>query len=485
MSRARLRLLEHHGQSSPSIWLFSGLVLEFSAIACLLIWQSRHGDVRAQLLGVTLLLVAASFADPLLEIRATQSPGPFQWLTRALPSLRMDAWLPAYFWLFASRFPEALTSPGPRWWTQTAFRASLAIGALLFLSNLLAWLPGRDAAAGWLKTFDVLLANEDGHFWTVLLLLAAPVLPFLAWRAHHSRADQRRRIMVFVGGLSLGLLPVAIEVLLEALIPRYGHLMQGAAGRWSAAAIYLLLAATPIVTAYSVLVDRVLDVRLFLRAAVQYSLARLTILAAIFVPFVVLTGYVYARRDQTLTHILSGPGPFVLLALTVTALLALALRDRMILALDRRFFRERYDARLILRKLADESRRSMDLRDLVSHVTTEIDRALHLQSIAMLVADERAQLLRSLDGRARPLSIDLAARRVLCRGPVAARNRPGSVAVRCSGVCRRRNASGWPTPRLDCSCRLSAAMARCWALWHSARSAASSGSRATTRHSSP
>ena len=47
----------------------------------------------------------------------------------------------------------------------------------------------------------------------------------------------------------------------------------------------------------------------------------------------------------------------------------------------------------------------MDLRDLVSHVTTEIDRALHLQSIAMLVADERAQLLRSLDGCARPLPI--------------------------------------------------------------------------------
>jgi hypothetical protein len=100
---------------------------------------------------------------------------------------------------------------------------------------------------------------------------------------------------------------------------------------------------------------------------VQYSLARLTLLAASFVPFVVLSGYVYARRDRTLTQILSGPGPFVLLAFTVAALIALALRDRMILALDRRFFPEGYDARLILRKLADEPRRSMDLRDLVSH----------------------------------------------------------------------------------------------------------------------
>ena len=57
--------------------------------------------------------------------------------------------------------------------------------------------------------------------------------------------------MAFVGGLTLGLLPVTIEVLLETLIPRYGHLMQGPAGRWSAAAIYLSLAATPVVTAYS------------------------------------------------------------------------------------------------------------------------------------------------------------------------------------------------------------------------------------------
>jgi hypothetical protein len=318
----------------------------------------------------------------------------------------MDAWLPAFFWTFVTCFPEALSSPLSRHWARRAVLTSSMIGVLLFASNLAYGLIGSRAETAAFGTFVLLLAIRHGHYWTILFLAALPVWPFLVWRARHSRPDNRRRITLFVSGLALGLLPITIEVLLEALIPRYRQTMEGPAGVWIAGVIYLSLAATPIITAYSVLVDRVVDVRFFLQSAVQYSLARFTILGAIFVPFAALAGYVYSRREQTLMQILSGPGPLILAVLTICGLLALMMRERVTLALDRRFFRERYDARLILGKLAEQPRRSMDLRELVSHVTAEIDRALHLQSIAVLIADERAQLLRSLDGRARPLAID-------------------------------------------------------------------------------
>ena len=101
-----LEIVRRHGQLPPNIWLSAGLVVEFSAIASLLIWQSCGGDERARLLGITLLLVAAPFADPVFQIYPTESSGLFQWLARTLPFLRTDAGLPAFFWLFASRFPE-------------------------------------------------------------------------------------------------------------------------------------------------------------------------------------------------------------------------------------------------------------------------------------------------------------------------------------------------------------------------------------------
>ena len=85
------------------------------------------------------------------------------------------------------------------------------------------------------------LSNGD-VYWTVLFLAAMPMWPFLVWRARHSRADQRRRTTLFVAGLTLGLVPVTIEVLLEALIPRYQQIMQGAAGTWMSALDWVFLA---------------------------------------------------------------------------------------------------------------------------------------------------------------------------------------------------------------------------------------------------
>jgi len=384
-------------------WLFVALILEFTSIAALLIWQRPGGDVRARLLGTIFLLVASPFSDPLFETAASRSSQLLQSFERVMPALRMDAWLPALFWMFARCFPEPLTSPKASRWIERAAKGSLVVGGVLFALNLFHALASATALAQ--TTLVTSFLSNGDVYWTVLFLAAMPMWPFLVWRARHSRADQRRRTTLFVAGLTLGLVPVTIEVILEALIPRYQQIMQGAAGTWTSAVIYLSLASTPIVTAYSVLVDRVVDARFFLRAAAQYSLARYTILSAILVPVLTLAAYVYLHRDQSLTQILSGPGPLLLAALSVTALVALALRDRVLLALDRRFFRERYDARLILRRLADEPRRSMNLRDLASHVTTEIDRALHLHSVALLVADDRGEQYRSLDGRVRPLPV--------------------------------------------------------------------------------
>ena len=60
--------------------------------------------------------------------------------------------------------------------------------------------------------------------------------------------------------------------------------------------------------------------------------------------------------------------------------------------LDQRFFRDEYDAREILVSLAGRVPYEADPRDLVAMVVTQIDSALHPESIAVLASDSPTRL---------------------------------------------------------------------------------------------
>ena len=65
----------------------------------------------------------------------------------------------------------------------------------------------------------------------------------------------------------------------------------------------------PFVTAYSGPFDRVVDVRVVVRTALQHALARYTILAGTTVPFVALALYLFDHREDRLVTLMSGPRP--------------------------------------------------------------------------------------------------------------------------------------------------------------------------------
>jgi serine/threonine-protein kinase len=72
-------------------------------------------------------------------------------------------------------------------------------------------------------------------------------------------------------------------------------------------------------------------------------------------------------------------------ALGAAALVAHARRDRWLSALDRRFFRERYDAQRILRDVLTEVRNARSFEDAAPRAIGQIDLALHPQCAAVLV----------------------------------------------------------------------------------------------------
>jgi hypothetical protein len=100
-----------------------------------------------------------------------------------------------------------------------------------------------------------------------------------------------------------------------------------------------------------------------------------------------------------------------LLLASAVFLVALRLRPSLLEAVDRRFFREQYDARRTLRSLVERCRRIRGRGELARVVQHEVDRALHVDSLELLLLDESTGVLYSADGAVRPL----AAASRLCR----------------------------------------------------------------------
>src|SRR5205823_4717206 len=116
---------------------------------------------------------------------------------------------------------------------------------------------------------------------------------------------------------------------------------------------------------------RALDVKLYVRRALQYALARGTVLLLAAAPFATLAFLVYQARDRRVAELLAGGRGALLLGAGAGGLLIARGRRRVLDALDRRFFREEYDARVILRDLAEGIRRVADLGELERLVTRE------------------------------------------------------------------------------------------------------------------
>jgi tRNA A-37 threonylcarbamoyl transferase component Bud32 len=387
-----------------SLSQYGVLIVAFTATGLVLI-LARTKDVRAVWLGSLLLVTASPFADTLFGcyVDATEPP-----VSRLLRHVQVVALQPLFFWLFLARFPHADTdSRSYRW--RPAVReltsVSVVVAIALIASNLSElWLP----LGTWPVDPRSLVSRERSGslFWPVVIGTAAPGLVALARKARAAAAADRRRIGLFAIGLVLGFAPICIEVLLEAMSPSYARVMtQPPAQTVVAAVIFLTLAAVPVVTAYSVMVDRVLEIRVFMRSALQYALAKHTLLLITTIPLVLLGRYVYVHRDQTVARLLTGSGPLALLTAAVAAAVAFAVRRRAMTALDRHFFREQYDARQILIGLAERCAGAPTVDALLALVGGEIDRALHADSVTVLVATPDGAVLRSPDGSIRPLSL--------------------------------------------------------------------------------
>ncbi|MBZ5647651.1 MAG: protein kinase [Acidobacteriia bacterium] len=229
----------------------------------------------------------------------------------------------------------------------------------------------------------------------LFLVFAAGALLVLA--ANYRRLDdvnERRRVRVVVAGLAVSWIvsiPGLFALNMGANHPiarPYIHPVLGP--------LLIIVSFTfPCALTYAVLRHRIFDVRVIVRQGLQYAVARRALLAAVPVLALLLLMDLLAHGQNTIAEILRSRG-WVYGALAALALLAHSKRQAWLDALDRRFFRDRYDAQMLLRSIVDDLRAASSFERASAQVSAKVETALHAEFAAVYVKEAGESLFTAI-----------------------------------------------------------------------------------------
>ncbi|HLO06924.1 MAG TPA: protein kinase [Terriglobales bacterium] len=208
--------------------------------------------------------------------------------------------------------------------------------------------------------------------------------------------NQRRRIRVLVAGTLVGYLVLVPYVVMDAMRTS----AHSNAGRvlfsWPALLLVnVFYQAFPLSWAYAILRHRLFDVRVILRRGLQYALARRVLLTVVPALGILLLADLLSHGQQPLLDILHARG-WIYVVLGGLAITAYVKRQSWLEALDRRFFRERYDAHRLQREVVEEVRAARSFGQVAPGVVTQIETALHPEFVSLLAREPGEPSYRSL-----------------------------------------------------------------------------------------
>ncbi len=187
-------------------------------------------------------------------------------------------------------------------------------------------------------------------------------------------SDARRRFLLLDTGAAVGLLPFLVTL---TWIVIHDTNFRG----WPALVSIAALLVFPLTMAYVIVVHRAMDVRVVLRQGLQYLLATSGIRVlqiAISAGIIVLAATIGANSSVAARVTLIAVGFALLLGLGAFA-------DRLRGWIDRRFFREAYEAEEILADLVARVRTMVETGPLLETVASRVAEALHVPRIAILL----------------------------------------------------------------------------------------------------
>lgn len=216
---------------------------------------------------------------------------------------------------------------------------------------------------------------------TMVYLGAGVVILVIAYH-RLANLNERRRVRVLMAGTAVSL-ATAIPVVWAFNFWGYGL------KPWVPLTIGPFAAGTlacPLAFAYAILRHRVLDIQVIIRQGLQYAFARGAVLAVVPALGILLVFDLALNSHEPLALILRARG-WVYAALGGLVLAAYWRRKPWLEALDRRFFRERYNAQRLLRDVVEEIRGAKDLHRVSPRVVARFESALHPEFVSLMVRE--------------------------------------------------------------------------------------------------
>ena len=223
-------------------------------------------------------------------------------------------------------------------------------------------------------------------FW--LTYVPAGLITLLLNYRHLSDVTERRRVRVLMLGIAvIVFITVPLMLTFAPFVPRRSlslSYLPHSLGIISALAL-------PASFAYAILRHRLFDIGVIIRQGLQYAIARNALLFVSPALLIMLVADVLLRGDQPLGLILRERGSIYMSLAAVAALLHWR-REHWLRVLDRRFFREQYNAQQVLSATVHEIRVGRSIEDIARPIIAQIECALHPMSagIFRLYAGEPA-----------------------------------------------------------------------------------------------
>jgi tRNA A-37 threonylcarbamoyl transferase component Bud32 len=223
------------------------------------------------------------------------------------------------------------------------------------------------------------------------LLIAVVVVPVNYWRLE--LVTDRRRFRVVSYGALLGMVFYLPRVVESAALETNSVLTQFLESPTATLVCNLGVLIFPLSFAYAILRQRLFDVRVIIRRGLQYAMARTFLLALPVMAAGLLAVDLILHGSQPLFEVLKAHGA-VYIAVCAVAGLAYGQRQTWLSGLDRRFFRDKYDAQKLFRQVVEDIRHAGNIEEVASSVVTRVAEALHADLCALLVRKPAESLYR-------------------------------------------------------------------------------------------
>ncbi len=289
--------------------------------------------------------------------------------------------LPLVMFLFGRFFPEPFAS-GTLWdkawrvqqWVLavpfTIFAMVAAIESVIDLGSYRSAVPLERATHPFDRVLQVMAYLLIGSFF------AAMGLKYGVSRS----PDARRRLRILCWGAAIAWTPALLVTIYSRL---QGKSVADVFPEWVILASLVPLVLFPLTLAYVIVVQKAMDVSVALRQGLQYAFAKngvrvlqvASIIAVALAAGEILSDPSHGRVIKT----------GVILFGIAIVLRIRKIADQLRAWVDRRFFREAYDAEQVLAELSEQVRTMVEPKSLVETITARISETLHVPLVAVLL----------------------------------------------------------------------------------------------------